>query len=64
MQKCVTLSVTEAELVSATPCAQDMIFVMRLLESIGLKVKKPMVLEVNNEGVKDLTENWSAGGRT
>ena len=64
MQQCVTLSVTEAELVSATTCAQDMIFVMRLLESVGLKVKKPMILEVDNEGAKDLTENWSVGGRT
>ncbi len=34
-------------------------FVMRLLESIGVKVKKPMILEVDNEGAKDLTENWS-----
>jgi hypothetical protein len=29
MQKSVTLSVTEAELVAATQCAQDMVFVMR-----------------------------------
>jgi hypothetical protein len=63
MQQCVTLSITEAELVSATTCAQDIILVMRLIESIGLKVKKPMILEVDNEGAKDLTENWSVGGR-
>jgi hypothetical protein len=25
-------------------------FVMRLLESIGVKVKKPMILEVDNTG--------------
>jgi hypothetical protein len=64
MQQCVTLSVTEAKLVSATTCTQDMICVMSLLESVGLKVKNPMVLEVNNEGAKDLTENRSVGGRT
>jgi hypothetical protein len=64
MQGCVTLSVTEAELVSATQCAQDMLFIMRILESIGLKVQKPMVLEIDNKGAVDLAHNWSIGGRT
>ena len=64
MQGCVTLSVTEAEYVAATECAQDMLFNMRILESLGLKVKKPMILEIDNKGAIDLTNNWSAGGRT
>jgi len=64
MQDCVTLSVTEAELVAATQCAQDMLFVMRVLESMDLKVKKPMIREVDNKGAKDLAHNWSIGGRT
>lgn len=64
MQGHVTLSVTEAELAAATQCAQDMLFVMRVIESIGLKVKKPMILQVDNKGAKDLTHNWSVGGRT
>ncbi len=64
MQGCVTLSVTEAELVSATQCAQDMLFIMRVLESMGLKVKKPMILKVDNKGAMDLANNWSVGGRT
>jgi hypothetical protein len=63
-QKSVTLSVTEAELVAATQCAQDMLFNLRILESMGLKVKKPMILEINNKGAVDLTHNWSVGGRT
>jgi hypothetical protein len=37
---------------------------MRVLESIRLKVKKPMILNVNNRGAKDLCGNWSVGGRT
>ena len=41
-----------------------MLFVMRILESIGLKVKKPMILEVDNKGAKDLAHNWTVGGRT
>jgi hypothetical protein len=63
-QKSVTLSTAEAELVSGTQCAQDMLFVMRVLESIGLKVKKPMILQIDNKGAVDLANNWSIGGRT
>ena len=43
-------------------CAQDMLFLM-WLESIGLKVRKPMVLMVDNIGAKDLANNWSVEGR-
>jgi hypothetical protein len=32
---------------------------------MGFKVKKPMILEIdNNKGAADLTHNWSVGGRT
>jgi hypothetical protein len=63
-QKSVTLSVTEAELVAAAQCMQDMLFAMRVVESMGLKVKKPMILEIDNKGAVDLTHNWSVGVRT
>eukprot|EP00957_Ditylum_brightwellii_P089316 6800481-Ditylum_brightwellii.AAC.1 len=36
MQKIVSLSVTEAETVAGVQCAQDMLCVKRLLESMGL----------------------------
>jgi hypothetical protein len=39
MQTSVTLSVTEAEFVSGCQAVQDMLFAMRVLELIGLKVK-------------------------
>jgi hypothetical protein len=64
MMSIVALSVTEAELFAATCCAQDMLFEMRILESMGLKVKKPMILKIENNGAKDLCDNWSVGGRT
>jgi len=64
MMPIVALSVTESELFSATLCAQDMLFEMRVLNSIGLKVKLPMKLYVDNRGAKDLCNNWSVGGRT
>jgi hypothetical protein len=62
-QRSVTLSVTEAELVAATQCAQDMLYVMHVIESMELKVKKPMILETDNKGVVDIANNWSVGGR-
>ena len=64
MQDCMTLSVTEAELVAAAACVQDMLFLMQLMESIGLTVKKTMILMVDNKGAKDLANNWSVGGQT
>jgi hypothetical protein len=64
MQKTVALSVTESELMSGVSCAQDMLYEMRLLESIGLQVEKPMILRIDNKGAVDLANNWSCGGRT
>jgi hypothetical protein len=63
-QKSVMLSTAEAELVSGMQYAQDMLFIMGVLESIRLKVKKPMVLQIDNKGAVDLANNWSIGGRT
>jgi hypothetical protein len=31
---------------------------------MGLKVKKPMILEVDSKGVVDLSKDWSVSGRT
>lgn len=64
MRRYTDLSVTESELGGATETAQDMMFVLRVLESMDLKVKKPMMLYVDNKGAKDLANNWSVGGRT
>ena len=37
---------------------------MRILESIGLKVKLPMILRLDNRGARDMMNNWTVGGRT
>jgi hypothetical protein len=63
VQQSTTLSVTEAELCSGTDCAQDMLFGMRVIESIGLRVKKPMKLSIDNKGAVDYANNWSNSGR-
>ena len=64
MQKTVALSIMEAELMSSVSCAQDMLYAKQIVESLELKVKFPMFLEVDNKGIVDLINNWSVGGRT
>ena len=49
MQCFVTLSVTEAECVAATNCVQDKMYGKRFLESMGLKVRLPMTLYMDNK---------------
>ena len=56
-QKIVALSVTEAELIARTQAAHEMLHVTRLLESIGLKVKKPVILECDNRGAINICNN-------
>lgn len=63
-QRIVALSVCEAELYAGISCAQDMLYVKHVIESLGLKVKLPMKLEIDNKGAVDLANNWSIGGRT
>jgi hypothetical protein len=64
MQKYETLSVTEAEFVAAVEVVQNLLFACRVLESIGLHVEKPIVIEVDNKGAVDLVSSWTATGRT
>jgi hypothetical protein len=64
MQRVVALSVTEAELFTATNNAQDMLYTKRITESLVLHVKLSMILEVDNKGAVDLVNNYSVGGRT
>jgi hypothetical protein len=63
-QKTVALSSCKAKLNAAVLCVQDMIYQKNMLESIGLKVELPMVLEMDNKGAIDLVNSFSVGGRT
>jgi hypothetical protein len=62
-QKLVALSICKAEQSSGVLCAQDMLYCKNMLESMGLKVKLPMLLEMDNKDAVDLANNWSVGGR-
>ena len=37
---------------------------MKLLESVELKVRKPMMVNSDNKGAVDLVNGWSVGGGT
>mmetsp|Transcript_17360 Transcript_17360/g.32063 ORF Transcript_17360/g.32063 Transcript_17360/m.32063 type:complete len:94 (+) Transcript_17360:1156-1437(+) len=40
-----------------------MLQVRKASRSLGLKVKLPMVLHIDNKGVVDFSRSWSTGGR-
>ena len=63
-QKHIALSVTEAELYAAVSTAQDMLYNMNVLLSLGLSVELPMVLEVDNMGAVHLAIYLKLSGRT
>ena len=55
---------TEAESAAGVTEAQDMVYYHNVFTSLGLKVKLPMVLEMDNKGAVDLANNLSVGGQT
>jgi hypothetical protein len=63
-EKTVSLSTTKAEIYPGDTCVQDMLYIKNVLESLGLKVMLPTVLEMDNQGAVYLANNWSIGGRT
>jgi hypothetical protein len=63
-QNSVTLSVTEAEYVSASTGGQDIVFLTMLLQECGIEVKLPGVLLEDNTGAIFLIKNQQVGVRT
>ena len=53
-----------AESAVAVTCAQDMMYAKHIIESLGLDMELPMILEIDNRGAVDLINSWSVGGRT
>ena len=64
MQRIIALSVTEAELIALVQCTQEMFFVKKILESLGLCVELPMKVQCDNKGAVDLINGHSIGGNT
>ena len=63
-QKSVALSSSEAEFVAASEAVKEIIFVLQVLESMGITVKTPVVVRVDNMGAIFMSENSSSGTRT
>ena len=62
--KGVNLSITAVECMAATFCVQDMVYGKCFLESLGLKVKLPMVLHMDNKAGVDIFNSWTVSGAT
>ncbi len=63
-QKTVALLSCKAKLNVAVLCVQDMLYAKNLIGLIGLKVKLPMKLEIDNKGAVDLINSFSVEGHT
>ena len=63
-QKSVTLSSAEAEFVAMSEAVKEILFVVNLLESMGVKVKKPVIVKVDNQGAIFMAENVNTSQRT
>ena len=62
--KSVTLSSTEAEYFACSEAAKEVMFVKNVLETMGIEVKLPMIIKVDNTGAIYLANNYTAGQRT
>jgi hypothetical protein len=63
-ERTVSFSPTKAETYAGATCVQNMLYMKNILDSLGLKVKLPMVLEMDIQGAVYLANNWSIGSRT
>ena len=63
-QKSVTLSSSKAEFVALSEGAKDIKFVVQILLSMGIPVKLPVVVRVDNVGAIFMAENVTTSTRT
>ena len=62
--KSVTLSSTEAEYFAMSECAKELVFIKNVLESMGIQVKLPIEIKVDNTGAIFLSNNYTTSQRT
>jgi hypothetical protein len=63
-QRNVTLSSTEAEYVAVSEVCREILFVAQVMEFLGLTVKRPIVVRVDNVGAIYLANNQTTSQRT
>ena len=64
LQKTVALSSTEAEYYALSEAGKEIKFVIMLLQSMGIELKLPVIINVDNVGAIFMSENQSATART
>jgi hypothetical protein len=63
-QASVSLSSTEAEYVAISEAAKEILFVLKVLKSMGIQIVSPVEVHVDNMGAIYMLDNPSSGGRT
>jgi hypothetical protein len=63
-QRSVTLSSSEAEFVALSEAAKEIKFIVQVLHSIGISVKIPIIVRVDNVGAIFMAENVTTTART
>jgi len=63
-QRSVTLSSAEAEYIALSEAAKEVKFIVQVLDSLGIKVKQPVTIRVDNVGAIFMTRNASTSSRT
>ena len=56
-ERCVALSSTEAEIIAASMCACDVVYVRQILEHIGFAPAGPTAICCDNKGVTDIARD-------
>ena len=56
-QACIALSSTEAEIIAASACACEIVYVRTLLDEMGLEQTQPTALGVDNTGAVELARD-------
>jgi hypothetical protein len=63
-QETVSLSSSEAEYIALSEAAKEIKFIYQVLDSLGIKVKLPIIVKVDNVGAIFMSENATATNRT
>ena len=63
-QKNVTLSSSKAEFVSLSEAAKEVKFIVKVIESIGIEVKKPVTIRVDNIGAIYMAKDSNTSQRS
>jgi hypothetical protein len=60
----VTLSSTEAEYIALSEITKEIMFVKQVLETMGIGMRLPIIVRIDNVGAIYLSNNYSLGQRT